>query len=371
MIKIRKRILSIVLAVCFVLSLSSCDARCVQFEELNIPTAERFATGERARCACDAVFYDGKLYIGSGDYGVNTAPTDIWCYDEKKEKWINSGSVRDETIGRFVEIDGKIVAPGTDPRDDWTFGNYYVLEEDGWQTIRTIPGGIHNFDMVKFGGKLFVALGVLQGEMPVACSSDGGKTFERVPFYKDGKLIDTTGEGNVRVYELFTLKGKLYALYREDKENVVYDLYRYDGTSFVFDNKWSGKLKSTGYGFNIVNGKFERDGRLFFATGYLYVTEDMNVMTQIKFPEVHQIRDLYEYNNRLYALGVSRINEQLYRISVWRNKGASNDGFIELLYFEYELPPTCFAYSGDNFYFCMGDNKVVHEKNGMVLKVEF
>jgi hypothetical protein len=120
--------------------------------------------------------------------------------------------VDEEQIGRFRVEAGELLIPGWDPREDWSLGNFYCLRAGRWTKERTIPGGVHTYDMLRHQGALFAVLGSLNGG-EVVRSTDDGKTWSGYPL-----------PGAVRAYGLFTLNGRLYAaaLGPGDKPTRVY-----------------------------------------------------------------------------------------------------------------------------------------------------
>ena len=104
-------------------------------------------------------FFNNRLYIGYGDYGVNTGPTDVIYYDFGKKNFINEFTVQEEAIDKYKVVDKMLVIPGVDSTEDWNFGNIYVLEDKGWIKYRTVPNGIHVFDVVSFNNKWYIATG--------------------------------------------------------------------------------------------------------------------------------------------------------------------------------------------------------------------
>lgn len=80
-----------------------------------------------ARCPWDIKVFEGKVYVGSGDYGANTGPIVIWAYDIASGKWVSTGSVRDEAVTSFKVIGGKLTIPGIDPMGTWSYGNVYQV----------------------------------------------------------------------------------------------------------------------------------------------------------------------------------------------------------------------------------------------------
>lgn len=341
----------------------------MRFTNLGIPMGYRYAPGAKATCPWDMIVWENRLYIGGGDYGDNAGPVDMWYYDLEQNTWGGDLRIDDEEVSRFRVLDGMLVTPGIDPMDSWELGNYYVLDGTQWIKKRNIPGGIHNFDMIAYDGMIFCSLGVLAGGYPVACSTDGGETFTSVPMYRNDVLLDTASSQIVRSYDLFLLNGTLYAtLFTIDAENKsALDVYRYEQGVFVYDNQWIGKFSAVGYSNHLVGAKTEFGNRLFFTTGFLYVTEDMENLTQVSFPNGETVFDLIVYDNCLYAL-CGRVDENGECIvSVWKNEDETSTQFSELFSFTYDIPAISFAISGNRFFFGMGNSKVQNEKNGTVL----
>ena len=55
--------------------------------------------------------------------------------------------------------------PGTDPTDDWTFGNLYRRSEAGvWSKLRTLPLTIHALGLWHDGAAIWVAGGMHTGD---------------------------------------------------------------------------------------------------------------------------------------------------------------------------------------------------------------
>ena len=369
------RYLTITLCLIVIANLTSCSGTktidSIAYTELGIPTSERYSEGVSARCPWDMAIYENKLYIGSGDYDTNAGPVDMWCYDIDENTWSNSGTIPEEEIDRFCVIDNKLVVPGIDPQEDWSLGNYYVLDGNQWIKKRNIEGGLHTFDIVEFDGMLFAGLGVLKGSYPVVCSKDNGETFENVIFYKDGEKLDTTGSQNVRVYDLFVFKDKLYAVFMYGDSEITYDLYRYENGVFVYDNQWYGKVSQIEFTNNIITGKTQFKDNMYFTTGYLHTTEDMTNLTYIIFPDEQVVYDICTDEKYLYALCANKQEDGTYKVSVYRNDGQMITNFHEIFNFVYDVPPLSIVCKDNNFYIGMGDTNNIHDKNGMILFVEY
>ncbi|HEX8904079.1 MAG TPA: hypothetical protein VF771_04515 [Longimicrobiaceae bacterium] len=154
-----------------------------------------------ARNVWDMQLFGGRIYLGHGDSVDNWGPIPIWSLDPATGALRQEYTVDDEQVDLFRVLDGELYVPGHDPRDpDWSYGEFYRLEPGGWVEHRTIPHGLHNFDLAMRGGRLYAALGGegIRGEETVLVSDDRGETWRVV-----------TDEVR-RVYAFFELGGELY-----------------------------------------------------------------------------------------------------------------------------------------------------------------
>jgi hypothetical protein len=150
-------------------------------EELGNPLAQRYPDGTKfhfARAISALQIFDGKLYLGHGDWGENSGPTDIWCYDLHKKEFVKQGQIEDEAAEHFRIINGKLYVPGMDPQEDWRFGNFYRLEGGKWVKHRTLPNAVHNFDMVGVGRSLFALTTDDKIRAGLLESTDDGKSWK-------------------------------------------------------------------------------------------------------------------------------------------------------------------------------------------------
>ena len=348
-----------------------------EYSDLGIPAKENYPEGSTALYIMDMHIRNGVLYIGDGDYGENTGPTSIMAYDIEGEEWFCSGTVRDEAVRSFVEVGSLLVAPGTDPMDSWEYGNYYILGANGWGEMRTIPGGIHNFDMVEHGGAYFAALGVSAGEYPLARSIDKGKSFYNVQMWKDGKMLDTSLSYTNRCYELYCINESVYATYisaSESGSDLRYELYKYEEAddAFVFEQSLLGKMiLRDEFGKEYVKEHCVFKDRIYAATGYLVTSANMLDFNTIRFPKDERVWDITVHEGTMYVLCSLEKENGDYEISVWQNKSGEMMDIKKMLVFDYEIPAVSFTYDGDSFYFGMSNDSDEHSKNGTVLAVKY
>lgn len=181
-----------------------------RIEKLGNPLAKRFPDGTKlhsARHISALQAFDGKLYLGHGDWALNSGPTEIWCYDLHRREFVNQGRIEDEAVDHFRVIGGRLTAPGTDPSEDWTRGNFYRLEDGHWVKHRTLSGVVHTLDIVGVDKALFALTTRLAQQQPcLMVSSDDGKTWKvhELP-------ADVTVPPDVRIQQrLLVLDGTVY-----------------------------------------------------------------------------------------------------------------------------------------------------------------
>ena len=156
-----------------------------KLENLGIPLAADYpdaafgGCGAYARNVWALQPYDGRLFIGCGNSAnggpaANAGPVPVVAYDPVRGVFEREWTAPDEQIDVFrVLADGRLCVPGHDPREDWSFGNFYrrAAGSAAWEKVRTLPKGIHVYDMAEFDGAL-CACGFGTYE-----SADGGRTF--------------------------------------------------------------------------------------------------------------------------------------------------------------------------------------------------
>ena len=321
--------------------------------DLGVPYLDIYAKElVNSRLSDDMTVFDGKLYVGGGDYGANTGPVYVMSYDLERGVWEKSAeTLPDEQIKRFALVGGELAILGTDPKEDWTMGNYYLLRDGKWETLRVLPSGIHCFDYTEFDGDGFFGLGVNSGDCPVVRFD--GESYTAVGFYKDGEPLDTSVYETVRVYNLFEYRGELYAFFTFDKvgedgaKNYYMDLYRYDGEVFE-------------YAFGSIPAEDMPDIVTTDSAAYLVmnrtllVTHDLTGFSGIALGKDIRVSDIIESDGSVFVLGWKPVSENYYEITVFEG----NDGEFEKRFgfFAYATAGS-FCKDGDRFYISLGERE--------------
>ena len=366
--KLFKKIISLLIITITLIGLTGCE----KLTELGVPTSDRFIGGGVVRCAWDVKAYDGKIYIGMGDYDKNTAPTDIWAYNVKKKKWEKTASVNDEAISRFIEIDGKLYAPGIDPRDGWELGNYYILENGTWTTKRELPKVIHTFDMIKYDNKLMFGVGA-DDDFPALYTEDG-VNYTYFKFYKNGELYTWETDDYTRGYEFFECDNELYLLtyhYHAQQKKASASLFKYNSANVSFEYFADGRhfyKTTTKTSVNIINSKGYYAERYFYVSDSLYYTLDMLEHFKVDLPNDGYVSQFKIYDRKMYILSYAKNEDGSYKTTIYSTFIGIMD-FSEVYSFDYAVPPISFDIYKDNAYIGMGNKYEVNDKNGNVLKV--
>ena len=340
-------------AVLGVAALTLSSQEILETEDLGVPYLEIYGEDRlSSRLAEDMTVYGGKLYVGGGDYDKNTGPVYVLSYDLKNGSWeCSEEAIEDEQIKRFEVINGELAILGTDPKGDWSLGNYYVLRDGTWETVRAIPDGVHCYDYEKFDGAGFFGLGVDPGSSPIVkCIGD---YYTHVELYKNGDVINTANLGTARVYNLFTYKDELYAFFTFDvtnddgAKNHYMDLYKYNGTDFEFV---AGTLPSE----DMPEVATSDNAAYFILNDNILTTENIINFAAIGLTQGAVVTDLLDDGGTVYVLAWRETGENDREIMIFEQ---GEEGFTKKISFFSNSVAGSFCKDGDNFYISLGDRE--------------
>lgn len=336
---------------------------------LGKPFEEQYSS-QIAKNPWDMIIFENKLFIGSGDYDQNIGGCKIACYDLSSNT-LRINTVPDEEINSFVVLNNRLTAPGIDPIDDWSLGNYYIYNAPNWETVRNIPNGIHNFTMIEHNSMIFTGLGTTEGKFPAMASQDGGNTFTQVHFYKDELLCAVTDSKSDRIYDFFILNDHLFAV----KTANDCQIFLYNEEYFEYYDSWLYKapfaeadylhdIKKRG-GF-LASATYENT--FYFTTGHLFKTRDGNNVEYISLNNVQYVIDLYFDNEVLYVLGISQCKDGSFLSSVYSIKNNESKFLFDI---QRSTFPISLAVSGSDFYLGFGYTVYDPELSGAIIKYTY
>ncbi len=343
------------------------------FVELGV-FSNYWYTDSTANEVWDVKVWGNIVYRGVGDYNKNAGTAPILAFNKETQSWVIMGTTADQAVHRFVEIDGTLYTPGIDPNESWELGNYYVLDGDKWTQVRTLPNGLHNFDMIGFDGKIFAGLGTETLENTVAVSQDKGESFAFVPLYRDGALLDTTGYEYSRTYAFVEYDNNLYALTLFKKIGVNrydYFVFRYADGKMEYQSTADARLTGTP-GRNYWQGKLEWKGTCYLTSTALNAVTDFTkpeTHKQIPMPNRGVVTDILLHNDELYVLSYTFKEDMTCAVVIYKSATGEEGSFIEVASFDYAGPPVSFDFDGNHFYVGIGDCFADPSKSGMMLRV--
>lgn len=348
-----------------------------KYISLGAPAEEHYPSNRLARVAWDMTIFDGRLYVGCGDFNRNSGDSPVLsCPLNDLGNWSVETTVPDEQVGRFINFNGTLLIPGFDPVKRPELGYYYELKDGQWVTNEHLPYGLHNFDIAWFQGRLYAALGADRGQYPIAFTEDGIH-YETLPMYKNGKPVNTDNSDVVRASNLYVLGDHLYTdFWYEDEtgSRSIFEMYRYNVEEDRFD--YIADLKSNTHGGLYSSSglplweKAALGNTMFLTTGYLYYTTDFETYKQLEMPNEAIVYDMVTFENRLYILAAHQVDGE-YRVTVYSTTATNPTGLRTEATYTYSLMPTAFAVDADNFFIGMGNwYDTGSAGNGTILQVQ-
>ena len=84
----------------------------------NVP-AYKYYSNIAGRGIATLKQYKGKIFMGLGDYSINTGNTKVLYYDTISNSIGSSGTIADEAIEGFEILEDKLYTTGCDPTEAW------------------------------------------------------------------------------------------------------------------------------------------------------------------------------------------------------------------------------------------------------------
>lgn len=339
--------------------------------DLGICSAENVSLPASGRNPWDLVITEGKLYVGTGDYGKNTGPTSIWCWDGK---WTASRMVDQEAIARFVNLDGKTVALGVDPLGSLEYAESYVLQNGNWAVYNKIDNALHVFDAESYNGAVYFGLGSEDDVPNVVKYDTATHTYAGVSLYKNGvDYIASVSQNPAltgrRVYDLFQVDGKLYCtLVCMLTGKTTMEFFELTGDKF----EWRQAFVNTGMQMNrvvgnqvMLNADAVYDGSCYLSTGNLYKTGDFVKFEQVTIPGNPCVTDLFTGTDGVLYILTARGKLGAYKNSIYTLSGGT---LAEVLSFDSTMSALSFAKDSEGFYIGLGNAAGTNADTGRILK---
>ena len=308
------------------------------------------------RSIWDMTVFNGKLYVGWGDYGNNLGAKlggmPLVRYTDATNSWQFEAMLDDEQIARFFEYGNKLYITGTDPIKG--IGNIYIGDREGsWERIKTFDDGIHVFDMLMEDGITYLSYGQGNASKAVIRYSADQKTYNDIEFRYNGNPVIPKGSGFARSYNIFSFGGNVYATLKFSNSTDEYDgIYKLDKKNMTFN------YVTKGIKYLIVNtlapsfdGEFK--GKYFHAYDTLSYTsnveDDKYWKTMINISG--SVTCAKVIDDSLYIMAYTKSGSK-YKNTLYKTKDFET---VETVYsFEYDAFVQSFCCANNTFYFGTG-----------------
>lgn len=334
-------------------------------ENGNVPAYSYYPKHVSSRGIKSLKAFNGKIFMGLGDWNDNTGPVKILYYDTKSKKIVSTGTIADEAVETFHIIDNTLYTTGTDPKAAWGYGSYYQYNEtdNKWEQHQNNNGWKHIFNIIKFDDKLFLCGSVNGKQTPIQYSEDNGNTFKYIYLYQDNTQL--TIDGNLRCYNLISFNNNLYAFVASSGTPKYNGIYKYDSKEDKF-NYISKALDNSAHFYARFPKHSSLGDKFIFLSGtHLYSTTDLKEFKPILINLYGQtIKSSKGFNTYVGGTETSAqdslvIDDTLYLLSYKSDKSSyiarifsTKDLSTTKLVYEFKTssPPYSFEYYDGSFY---------------------
>lgn len=254
------------------------------------------------RAISDLAVHNNELYMGYGNYSVNTGPIDIATVDLLTGATAVKATANTEEINNYRNIDGFLYAPWIDTKD--VAGIFSSNKSGSWLDYGRNVENIHIYDVAKAGNGDLVAVGSANSAdrtrflgATAFVSKDGGKNWN-IGISDLTAPKDQNVSGYERFYWAASIGGKVYMQVMDTYAaygRVTFPIRVYDGKSWRSINKSADCFVGSGNRMEVFEGKAYCgngrvfDGRKSTTRGAIWAS------------------DFYQYNGSLYALSSGSI----------------------------------------------------------------
>lgn len=334
-------------------------------EPLGNPFVARWPNDPYARNIWDMQVFMGRLYLGAGNSSnarpsSNAGPVPIIRYGTGRG-FEEVFRVAEEQVDQFRVFDGGIIIAGHDAREGWEYGNLYRFGGLDWTKERSIPNGIHVYDIYSWGRRWVAAGGSRNQAFDAWVGAPGTWEWEPLQFGANPTLMPAenpdgafTRQGNGRVNSLFPIGDTLYGSGAVMLDYPGKDRYNFAiATLFAFDGRrafapvaalvgrpeeglqlvgadlFPGFRGSFALGLPQVRRALVLDGTTYYVGGRnhndhqwipfgVFAARDVGGARRIETAPGALVYDLLVHDDHLYALSSTPRSDLTFRIEVLR-----------------------------------------------------
>ncbi|HWQ72230.1 MAG TPA: hypothetical protein VN370_07905 [Desulfitobacteriaceae bacterium] len=339
-----------------------------------------------AKNVWDMQVFNDRIYLAHGDFNTNAGPIPIIYFDPDMNIFTTQFTAEDEEINNLKVINGKLYIPGIDAKENWNYGNFYVIQENSsYIKYRTIPNANHVFDIAYFNGQLYAAAGTTKtGWGEVLTSNDMGQTWStQMP--QANNIWTFSGDWATTLFELnnkLYAAGKMYSpsIYTAGQLAKYMNLIAMDGTKSIvqpYTNSFTQGGSSTFYYYLSRPTKF--DNYLVFLcnttaaahglSDSMYAATSLTKSRKVVFPEsAAKPSDLLVRDKTIYVLANVKNSTTSYTNIVYQSTDLQT--WTEIFHFDTDTFARSFEELNGDFYFGLGcDTGYLPPSTGNILKV--
>ena len=162
--------------------------------------------------------FNGRIYLGYGDWNANTGPISITSLDPVTQKFSSEWISMTECVSNYRPISGRLFAPAIDPRGGPPKAAGYAVGDSQGKWNDNPVFMEHAFDMATLTGDDLWLVGSYGDYHSMALRSlDGGRTWKKsLDLFRAGDTMS-------RFYFVFELNRKLYVQSSSDINSMVFD----------------------------------------------------------------------------------------------------------------------------------------------------
>jgi len=383
-------------------------------EVVGTPFKQRWPEAPYARNIWTMQVFEDRLYLGAGNSAnggpsSNSGPVPVISYDG--QAFAGEYTVNEEQITHFYQVGNALLVPGHDSRDNWSYGNLYRRADGRWTKLRTIPHGIHVYDIHEHVGRLIAVGGAFDQPISAWISDDDAATWKPAALLPNaalapsavptGRIATVLGHQTQvvgRFWTLLEIGDALYASTTVPLRLGEGDANLRTATLFRFASAQNG-FQPVALGMPALfpgtpadgnrTGLVERWARLGGETVYiggwqhndhqwlpigLFAATSPEKARRLALPAEEQPWDILVRDGRLYCLSARREGPDRFRVSVTRFDRDLRNGTVLLTF----VAPTfarSFAVFRGRFYFGLGTETDVggplSEASGTLLSTPF
>jgi hypothetical protein len=329
-----------------------------------------FTKATFARNVWDMQVFNDRIYLAHGDFNSNAGPIPVIYFDPDMNIFTTQFTAEDEEINNLKVINGKLYIPGIDAKENWNYGNFYVVQENSsYIKYRTIPNANHVFDIAYFDGQLYAAAGTTKtGWGEVLTSNDMGQTWStQMP--QANNIWTFSGDWATTLFELnnkLYAAGKMYSpsIYTAGQLAKYMNLIAMDGTKYIvqpYTNSFTQGGSSTFYYYLSRPTKF--DNYLVFLcnttaaahglSDSMYAATSLTKSRKVVFPEsAAKPSDLLVHDKTIYVLANVKNSTTSYTNIVYQSTDLQT--WTEIFRFNNDTFARSFEELNGDFYFGLG-----------------